>query len=168
MFLLRRWGRTPQAKQERGGRVGVFEIDGRFLFEVKAWWEEMGARGTSGQIEEVSGTASDMAIGLALLRAFGASLGARVIKDASGAKPLIEKAGVKSNAALLRKARYVATSRSPEALVQLSPSTVEGSGWVGAAPADSLLLEGPSADELGAAVRVAISRCGSRGDQDER
>ena len=154
-----RWRRPAKATQDHGGRVAGFEIDGRILFEVMAWWEHMGAWGTSGHIVEVSATALDADIGQALLVALRASRQATVITDASGPKFLLAKAGVKSAASLQRKSRRVSVGRSPEGLVQLSPTTAEGSGWVGAAPEDSIHLEDPSAEELGAALRLAMSQC---------
>ena len=169
MIEVRRWlrgagsrGRAPsrRARTSKSERlVEVYEIQGRLTFGAMAWWDEFGAWGATSAVVSVPADAEDEAVGSALIDMFDASDSLPVETGSEGTEVLLDEAGVRSRSALVRAARYLVVTRQADGSVQLVPSLRDGGrgGWLHQ-PEAEVVLQQPSTEELGVAVRGAIER----------
>ena len=148
-----RWRNRRRLARPSGGAVSVFAINDRLLLEEQAWWIGKGAWTPSGRIHVISGDRSNHELGEALLSALKRSTFTRVRSGRQDSRDLVDVAGVASDRALQRSAKYVAV-QSEGGVVKLMSGTPLAGGWI--TEEEGIQMVTPDPEQVGEALRGMV------------
>ncbi len=138
--------------------VEVYERGGRLVFAPLAKWDDYGTWGSAGDREVHDSSASDADLGEALRRLVDTGSERDLVRE--HVKGLLDAVGVRSHAALVRDAAKVTVSLTGREL-RIAPNrrAPAGGGWIESDGPHLLDISLVSDEELGAALRVALTAC---------